>query len=128
MTNFKQLKIWIKGMEIAKNCFRLVESFPRNEKLALAQQITRSAVSIPSNISEGSSRSSAKEYARFIEIAFGSSFELETQILIAETTNLGNTELKDQILLDINEEQKMLRSFMTKLKSKPPSLNLAARS
>lgn len=121
MTNFKQLRIWLKGMEIAKDCYRFVESFPRNEKLALAQQVNRSAVSIPSNIAEGSGRSSPKEYARFIEIAFGSSFELETQILIAESIGMGNTELKNLILKDINEEQKMLRSFIVKLKAKPIS-------
>ena len=72
------------------------------------------AVSIPSNIAEGSSRVSEKDYNRFIEIALGSSFELETQLLIAEAANFGNPSACKEILLNIDEEQKMLRSFMAR--------------
>ena len=71
--------------------------------------------SIPSNIAEGSSRSSDKDHARFIEISLGSCFELETQILIAKTVNNTLEELANAILKDIDEEQKMLVSFINKL-------------
>jgi four helix bundle protein len=77
-------------------------------------QITRAAVSIPSNIAEGSSRSSEKDY-RYLEIALGSGFELETQILIAQSANFGNKALRDSILKELNEVQKMLASFMRQL-------------
>ena len=89
MRNFKELKIWQKGFEIAVDTYKLTETFPPTEKFSLAQQATRAAVSIPSNIAEGSSRFSEKDYKRFIEISLGSSFELETQLLIAKAVNFG---------------------------------------
>ncbi|MBK6937892.1 MAG: four helix bundle protein [Chitinophagaceae bacterium] len=116
MRNFKQLKIWQKGFEIAVNTFKLVEELPKEEKFGLSQQLTRAAVSIPSNIAEGSSRSSEKDYGRFIEISLGSSFEMETQLLIAEAVNYGNYEKRADLLKSLDEEQKMLISFGSKLK------------
>ena len=85
MRNFKELKIWQKGFEIAVDTYKLIEAFPKSEKYSLTQQATRAATSIPSNIAEGSSRRSEKDYYRFIEISLGSSFELGTQLLIAKT-------------------------------------------
>jgi four helix bundle protein len=117
MRNFKQLKIWQKGFDIAVNSFKLTSTFPKEEKYGLTSQITRSAVSIPSNVAEGSSRKSNKDYFRFVEISLGSSFELETQLLIAKAVNVGQEELRDFILKDIDEEQKMLMGFMNKLNS-----------
>ena len=72
-------------------------------------------MSISFNIAEGSSRSSEKDYNRFIEISLGSSFELETQLLIAAAVDYGDKELRNEILKDVDEEQKMLISFMNKL-------------
>ena len=115
MRNFKELKIWQKGFRIAVECFKLVSTFPREEKYGISSQITKAAVSIPSNIAEGSSRSSEKDYNRFIEVSLGSSFELETQLLIAEAVNYGDKDLRSLLLKDIDEEQKMLLSFMNKL-------------
>jgi len=115
MRNFKELKIWQKGFRIAVNAFKLVSTFPKEEKYGLSSQITRAAVSIPSNIAEGSSRSSEKDYGRFIELSLGSSFEAETQLLIAEAVNYGDADLRKTMLNDIDEEQKMLISFLNKL-------------
>lgn len=117
MRNFKQLLIWQKGFQIAVKSFQAVSSFPKEEKYGLSSQITNAAVSIPSNIAEGSSRSSMKDYNRFLEISLGSSFELETQLLIAEAVNFGEKEKRDELLKDIDEEQKMIMSFMSKIKS-----------
>ena len=116
MRNFKQLLIWQKGFQIAVKSYAVTSSFPKEEKYSISSQITRAAVSIPSNIAEGSSRSSMKDYNRFLEISLGSSFELETQLLIAEAVNFGQKEKRDDLLKDINEEQKMIMSFMSKLK------------
>lgn len=115
MRNFKELKIWQKGFEIAVRSFKLVSTFPKEEKFGISSQITKAAVSIPSNIAEGSSRSSEKDYNRFIEVSLGSSFELETQLLIAEAVNYGDKDLRRLLLKDVDEEQKMLISFMNKL-------------
>lgn len=115
MRNFKELKIWQKGFEIAVDTYKLIDSFPKSEKYSLAQQLTRAATSISSNIAEGSSRRSEKDYYRFIEIALGSAFELETQLLIAKAVNFGNEVLINNTLNKIDEEQKMLIAFANKL-------------
>jgi four helix bundle protein len=115
MKNFKQLLIWQKGMDIAARSFKLVETFPKEERFSLSSQITRAAISIPSNIAEGSSRSSVKDYKRFLELSLGSAYELETQILIAEAVHYGDAESRKLILQQVQDEQKMLISFMNKL-------------
>jgi len=115
MKNFKELLIWKKGMDIAVNCFKLVAGFPNEQRFGISLQITKCGVSIPSNIAEGSSRSSEKGYAHFIEISLGSSYELETQLLIAQRVGIGEQELIKQILTDVSEEQKMTIGFLNKL-------------
>jgi len=115
MKNFKELRIWQKGLDIAVNSIQLVKDFPQQEKFGLSLQVSRSAVSIPSNIAEGSSRNSEKEYFRYIEISLGSSYELETQLLIAQRCKFGNEELLANVLADVNDEQKMLIDFGKKL-------------
>src|SRR5689334_6345021 len=110
MKNFRQLLVWQKGLQIAQDAYKLVAAFPGEQKYILSSQITRAAVSIPSNIAEGSSRSSEKEYSRFLEISLGSAFEMETQLMIAESADFGNKELRQKLLYDLNEEQKMLAS------------------
>ena len=76
-------------VQISIQCFKLIESFPKEEKYGLSSQTTKAAVSIPSNIAEGSSRTIEKDYHRFLEIALGLAFEFETQILISEALNFG---------------------------------------
>ena len=115
MRNFKELKIWQKGFDIAVKSFKLTSGFPPEQRFGIASQITKSALSIPSNIAEGSSRSSQRDYCRFIEISLGSTFELETQLLIAKAANFGNSEFTNEILTTLDEEEKMLISFMNKL-------------
>lgn len=84
MRNFKTLNIWKQGVELVKLIYQLVEKFPKEEKFGLVSQITRAAVSVPSNIAEGCSRTSELEFKRFLEITIGSLFELETQLIIAK--------------------------------------------
>jgi len=115
MRNFKELKIWQKGFVIAINSFKITTAFPLQEKHGLAAQINRAAVSISSNIAEGSSRSSIKDYNRFIEISLGSSFELETQLLIAKNLNYGDQLLIKNTLELLNEEERMLTAFSNTL-------------
>jgi four helix bundle protein len=86
MKNFKELKIWQKGFDITINSFMITRGFPAEQKFVLTSQITRAAISIPSNIAEGNSRTSDKDKNRFIEIALGSCFEMETQLLISQRT------------------------------------------
>ena len=115
MKNFRELRVWQKGLLIAEYSYKLVASFPKEEKFALSLQITRAAVSISSNIAEGSSRSSEKDYNRFLQIALGSAFELETQLLISETIGIGENQTRKALLIMLSEEQKMISALMGKL-------------
>ncbi len=116
MKNFRKLDIWNRSKDLAVNIYRLTQEFPSTEKFGIVSQMTRSAVSVPSNIAEGSSRSSEKDYARFIEISIGSSFELETQLLIAQELDFGNKEKMNYALTELNEIQRMINNFHSKLK------------
>lgn len=111
MKNFKELRIWQQAVIVAVKTYQLTNTFPQEDKFGITQQMTRAAVSISSNIAEGSSRKSEKDYARFIEIALGSAFELETQLIIAEQLKKGNQILLQQLKFDIGEQQKMLTGF-----------------
>lgn len=115
MKNFKQLLIWQKGFQIAVQSFQLTASFPKEERFSLSNQITRAAVSISSNVAEGSSRESERDYHRFLEISLGSCYELETQLLIAEAVKYGDEQLRRELIQHVQEERKMLVGFMGKL-------------
>jgi four helix bundle protein len=80
---FKSLIVWQKSIVLAQGVYQLTDLLPTRENYALADQMRRSAVSVPSNIAEGSRRGGKKDYAHFVSIAHGSLAELETQVLIA---------------------------------------------
>ncbi|MEO6612799.1 MAG: four helix bundle protein [Chitinophagaceae bacterium] len=117
MRNFRELKVWKTGFQIAINCYSISATFPKEEKFGLASQINRAGISIPSNIAEGSSRNSNKDCKRFFEISLGSSFELETQLLIAREIKYGDSSLIDTTLKLLAEESKMLTAFSKSLSS-----------
>ncbi len=115
MRNFRNLLIWQKSMGIATEVYFFASSLPAEEKFGIRSQITRAAVSIPSNIAEGCSRKSDKELAHFLEIALGSSFELETQLLICKAIKFGNSVIDDEIVLKLSSFQRMLNVFYSKV-------------
>jgi four helix bundle protein len=112
--NYKNLKVWNLGIEIVDDVFNLISEFPKDEKFGLSSQISRCSVSIPSNIAEGSSRTD-KSFSHFIDISLGSSFELETQLIIACKRKYITIENLTQIQEKIKEFQKMTMSFQNKL-------------
>ncbi|MGB3591328.1 MAG: four helix bundle protein [Nonlabens sp.] len=81
--NFRKLNIWKEGIELTKATYSLTIDFPKEERYGLSSQIQRCAVSIPSNIAEGTSRSSNRHFIQYLETALGSAFEWETQLIIA---------------------------------------------
>lgn len=112
MKNYKKLKIWQKGMDPVFDVYQLASQLPAEERFGLRSQVTRAAVSIPSNIAEGSAKTSKKDYKNYLETALASSFEVETQVLIIERLNFGDKELLEKLLACIDEEQKMIMSFI----------------
>ena len=107
MHQFKKLKIWQKSMELALKIYKVTDRFPVEEKFGLSQQIRRSAVSVPSNISEGAGRRSEKEFSHFLNVAYGSSCELETQLILAYKIGFINNHTCEILCKEINEIQKM---------------------
>ncbi|MFI5138513.1 MAG: four helix bundle protein [Sphingobacteriales bacterium] len=118
MHNLKELKIWNKAIDLTVDLYKATASFPSEEKYGLTSQARRSAVSIPSNIAEGAGRNSDKEFTNFLGIANGSSYELQTQLVISNKLNLLNNDLLDDLLKQIDELQKMNFAFQKMLKSK----------
>ncbi|KAA9340808.1 four helix bundle protein [Adhaeribacter soli] len=118
MHRFKELKVWQEAMELAKVVYATTKLFPAEEKFGLTSQINRAAVSIPSNIAEGSGRSTDKDFAQFLNIALGSAFELETQVLLANSFGFIPAENATTLLEKTDKIQRMLNSFrMTIIKS-----------
>ena len=117
MHNFKELKIWQKGRRFVKDIYVLTKQFPKEELFVLTSQMRRAAISIPSNIAEGSGRGSDKDFARFIDIATGSSYELESQLYVAYDLEYFSEVELDNNLDKIQEIQKMLFNFKKHLNS-----------
>lgn len=113
--NFRELKVWQKSMTIVKLIYTTTSKFPKSETFGLISQIQRAAVSIPANIAEGCGRNTEKELSRFLDIAIGSSFELETLLQISldleyiEQCSYRNIQ---NLLLEV---QKMLYGFKQKI-------------
>lgn len=112
--NYKNLKIWEVGIEIVDDVYKLINEFPSDEKFGLTSQLSRCSISIPSNIAEGSSRTN-KSFSHFIDISLGSSFELETQLIIAVKRNYITQEQLTKVEEKLAEFQKMTMSFQNKL-------------
>jgi four helix bundle protein len=88
INSYKDLKVWVKGMDIVDETYRLTKAFPKDEMFALTSQMKRSSVSIVSNIAEGWGRESEKSFTHFLRISRASLYELETQLEIAIRQNL----------------------------------------
>ena len=112
--NFKKLKIGQMAMDLAKEIFKISSSFPSSEKYWLTSQMNRCSISMPSNIAEGSSRTN-KSFSHFLDISIGSSFELQTQLLLANSLNYIQNDLAEYIENKLEEFQKATMSFQNTL-------------
>ena len=115
MHNFRKLDIWVKSLDLVTDIYRVTNTFPNQERFGLISQMQRSAVSIPSNIAEGSAKSSNKDFARFLEMSIGSSYELETELTIASKLNYMELDVFVSLQNKIVEIQKMIIGFKNKL-------------
>ena len=111
----KDLEAWKLSMDLVIKIYKITKSFPENEKFALTSQICRAAVSIPSNIAEGCGRGSDKDTLRFLDIALGSSAELETQLLIAQALEYAYVQ---NILIDLDKINALIYGLKKYLKQK----------
>jgi four helix bundle protein len=117
MRGFKKYTIWQNGIKLVKNIYSFSKNLPDNEKFGLVSQIKRVSVSIPSNIAEGCGRNSVVEFKRFLEIALGSAFELETQLIIIQDLDGGDYNDTNILLSDITVLQKSINSLIQKIKN-----------
>jgi four helix bundle protein len=113
--SFKDLKMWKRGMKLVEDVYKSTRTFPKEEMYGLTSQLRRSAVSIPSNISEGFARFHSKEYRRFLYISLGSCAELTTQIIIALRLKYIDNVNADNLLHNIEEISKMTMGLIKKL-------------
>jgi four helix bundle protein len=118
VNNYRDLKVWQMAMKLTEDIYRATESFPSRETYALANQLQRAAVSIPSNIAEGHARSSTKDYLRFVSISQGSLAEAETQLELAH--RLGYIPQAELLCLleQTNEVGRMLHGLRSALAAK----------
>jgi len=118
MSNFRSLLIWQKSMVLTTKIYFSTNNFPKEEIFGLTSQIRRSSVSIPSNIAEGSGRESDKDFLRFLNISIGPLFEMQTQLEIAKNITYLNPEEFNNLYEDSREVERMLVSFIKKLKDR----------
>jgi four helix bundle protein len=111
--HYSKLSVWRLGMELAMSVYAYTKRLPREELYGLISQMRRAAISVPSNIAEGSQRTSDAEFARFILIARGSLAEMETQLLLA--SQIFEIQADNQIFSDIDKLSRMLHIFHAKL-------------
>lgn len=117
MKDFRDLTVWEKSHKLALKIYKITTNFPRNELYGLTSQIRRSCASIPANIAEGCGRSRDKELARFLEIAIGSSSELEYQLLLSHDLGFIKDSDFKSLTAETVEVKKMMISFFQKLKA-----------
>ena len=115
MHRFEELQIWQKALNVVENSYNATSNFPKEEKYGLTSQLRRSAVSIPSNISEGAGRNTNGEFKQFLGIANGSSFELLTQLYLSKRLNLISEEKVRPIINEVLEVTKMNYSLQKTL-------------
>jgi four helix bundle protein len=116
MHDYTRLEVWAEARRIACSIYESTEDFPRNEQFGLTGQMRRSAVSVSSNIAEGASRTSNREFARFVEVATGSACELETQLLIASDVGMMDREKADRHVAMLRELRKRLEALRVSLR------------
>jgi len=115
MASFRDLIVWQKAMQLVTEVYQISKLFPKEEIYALTSQLRRCAISVPSNIAEGYARNSSGDYARYLRIANGSLYELETQVEIAKNLNYLSPTVCDMTVERSREIGRMLGSLIKKV-------------
>lgn len=115
--SYRDLTVWQKAVDLTVGIYIVTETFPAREIYALSSQMRRAAISIPSNIAEGRSRKTRKDFVHFLHIALGSATELETQLLIAERLSFVQKEQSEKMAASVSEVCRMLHGMLKKLEA-----------
>ena len=118
LKSYKELKVWQKAYNLCIEIYKITRTFPKEELYGLTSQMRRAAVSVPSNIAEGYGRKTTPEYLRSLYIAYGSSCELETQILLSGDLGLMKAEALNKLLADLGEVERMLKALIKAVENK----------
>jgi four helix bundle protein len=116
-TNYRELVVWQKAMELAEAVYRFAHALPDIERFGLSAQLRRAAISVPSNVAEGHERRSRADYRRFITIACGSLAELETQVELAIRLHHPNADLTASVIDLADQTGRLLRAIERKLRT-----------
>ncbi len=117
MRDFKKLSVWEKAHQLTLNIYQSTDQFPNDERYELTSQMRRSASSIPSNIAEGCGRISQPQFARFLNIAFGSASELEYQIILSQDLGFITSNKSKELNNNVTEIKRILFSLLKKVKT-----------
>lgn len=113
--NFRNYEVWKNSVELVVMIYDVIRLFPCFEKYGIADQLRRASVSISSNIAEGASRPTDKEFVRFLHFSMGSAFEVETQLLIANRLNYISTEKNLELMTFVHLIEKQLNSLISSI-------------
>jgi four helix bundle protein len=128
MNNFKKLIVWQRAREFVKDIYQVTGKFPKEELFGLTSQIRRATISIALNIVEGSGRGTNKDFAHFLDVAFGSALEVEAQIILSLDLEFITNEESDILNLKIQEIQKMIKKLTDSLRNESKSKSLVSNS
>ena len=112
MHNYNKLRVYADALDLAEGIYTLTASFPESEQYNLTDQLRRCAVSIASNLAEGCGRATAKDTARFLDMAIGSAFETDTQLRLTERLGLAETH---EIREDVGAVARQLSAFRDRI-------------
>lgn len=119
MSSYKDLLVWQRALELVTMVYKATSKFPKEETYTLTSQVRRAAISIPSNIAEGSARNTSKSFLYFLDIAVGSLRELETQLIISVNLEYLNEEEFSDLDAKLNEVGKMMSGLKRSIANKP---------
>ena len=121
--NFRQYKLWQDAVAYATKIYKITDQMPWFEKKGICDQLRRAAVSISSNIAEGSAKPTDVDFARFLDQALGSAYEVETQLIISCNVGYITTEQNNELIQELNLIQKQLTAFIRSLRNSSDSVS-----
>jgi four helix bundle protein len=119
MRDFRRLEVWRRSRGLTADVYRLTATFPPEERYGITAQMRRAVISIPSNLAEGAGRSTDRDFARFIDLAQGSAFELESQLTLCVDLGLAIESSTGEILDEVRQLQRMLHGLAESLRQSP---------